>query len=185
MVITFNNLQLIKEEGDEVITIEEVKAYLKISGVIDDSKILQLIKSARRFAEDLCGVSLLKQTYLITYLFWLIKCNQIIFPITLVNTIENIEYTNSRCQTNVLDRQYYCFDSESQILTLKTTYNFDSLKITFITKPEIGNIEKFKLLLLQHISLLYEIDTTKKNCKTVEVQNKINNLYSSYRLLRL
>ena len=185
MITIFESIECIKENTNEIVTTEEIKDFIKISSNSEDKKILQLSHSARKFAENFCNISIVPQNYSVLYSQQYIKYDKIIFPISPVNSVEKVEYIWENCTYKLVNEKLYCFNNDTQVLHLKLNNYFDLMKIIFSTKPDIQKIENLKLLLLQHIKFLYEEQILGKVCNEKSTLNKIQDLYSPYRILRI
>lgn len=183
MITIFINLALLEELEKEILTLEETKNFLKVSGNSDNEKILQFIKQARRFAESFCGISLIRQIYLITYNNKPIQNKQIIFPIS--NIDEIIEINIAACQNQILNKKDYYFDKKPQILYLKPDINSNIIKIKFSTSSNLLKIDEFKIPMLQHINILYKRMLPTNNKNELSLEDEIKNLYLPYRIIRI
>jgi uncharacterized phiE125 gp8 family phage protein len=183
----YDSIEVLSENlGKEILTLEEVKHFLKVSGTKDDALISQLIKSAIKRAESLCNLSISDKTYSI--LFSRSNCNNsFTFPIYKIFQIISV-FAKNDCDETSIDSSNYCFDLNSQILTLKyNAYYNGKIKVIFQAKLEENfiNFDDLKYALLAHINLLYKRRLASLDSKEIDIEARIAGLYRPLRFFKL
>lgn len=91
----------------EPITLEEVKARLRMTATADDALITSLIAPARAFAEKICGYSLASKTYIFSLRSFPWPHESIKLPVPPVSAIESITYLDADGDTQTWDAAEY------------------------------------------------------------------------------
>ena len=183
----YDNIEILSEiPATDILILDEVKHFLKVSGVKDDELITQLIKSAIKRAESLCNISIIDKTYSIV--FPRLDCNQSAsFPIYKIAKIISV-FSKSDCDETIILPSNYCFDVESQILTIKNSMNYiGKIKVIFETKlnDNFINFDDLKQTLFMHINLLYKRRLASLDSKELDIEIRIAGLYRSFRFFKL
>ena len=184
----YDNLEIVSESDNEVLSLSDVKNFLKVSGNKDDALISQLIRSAIKKAESFCSIAIINKTYSIV--FPRIDCNKAIsFPIYKVSKVTKVYVKNSNnCDEKELDSSNYCFDIDSQLLTIQNTMLYiDRIKVIFETtfNHDSSNFDDLKQALYMHINLLYKQRLASLDSKELDIDARIAGLYGSLRSFKL
>lgn len=174
----YKNIEIVKQSGNELIGLDEAKEFLRINADDNNPLINNLIKQARKYAENLCNLSLVDKIYAITYN--VIKEYEIILPYGPVAKIEKIEYLIGGTKIPFTN---YFFNIDLQELYLGSkNIAHSGLTITYSTQFDESHIhyDEIKSVLMMHINLLY-----KYRLPDSDLLRKINNLYQNIRQLRI
>ncbi|MCH1385752.1 MAG: head-tail connector protein [Flavobacteriaceae bacterium] len=165
-----------------VISLDEVKLYLRIFGDDDNTMIQMFIDAAYQNAERITGLDLLTTTY---------ECYRPSFYGDLTirrapfQSVESIEYLKDGVYTTLDSSKYKVTDTLSygvidQIEPPSTDDDVKSVKITFKTGygDDIGSVPyPIKLSLLQMVSLWYD------NRGACECPDSISEILSGYQVI--
>ena len=66
MINLYNNLLILDESEQKILTLAEVKDFMKVTCAKDDEQIQDMMKEAICFAEKFCGISLVDKSYLVS-----------------------------------------------------------------------------------------------------------------------
>lgn len=183
----YNSLEILSDVGgEEILTLSEVKEFLKVYGSKDDNLISGLIKSAMRRAENLCNLSLSNKTYSIVYSSFCDGSTVIRFPIyKVLKVIEIFEIID--CKEKKLKAINYCFDIDTQYLSIKNIGSGEKIKIIFETvfDSKSLNLYDLKSALLFHINLLYKRRLVSLDSKEIDLDERVVALYRPFRFFRL
>jgi hypothetical protein len=186
MINLYNNLLILDESEQEILTLAEVKDFMKVTCAKDDEQIQDMTKEAICFAEKFCGISLADKSYLVSYMRCSINNNYIKLPIRFIESITKVLILDKFSDQSVeLDKQYYNFDLDLQIFFLLRNLDFDLIKIYFKSGLSVIKVSDLRFALLIHINILYKkrLPSTKNN--EVNFYSEVEKLYLPYRLLRL
>ena len=115
-------------------------------------------------------------------------CNQSAsFPIYKIAKIISV-FSKSDCDETIILPSNYCFDVESQILTIKNSMNYiGKIKVIFETKlnDNFINFDDLKQTLFMHINLLYKRRLASLDSKELDIEIRIAGLYRSFRFFKL
>ena len=98
------------DASSEPVTVAEAKAHLRVETTDDDTYITTLIKIARKHIEDICGISMISQTWDL----WLNHFpNEIKIPRPPLISVTSITYTDTDGDSQTLATGVYTVDSDS------------------------------------------------------------------------
>jgi uncharacterized phiE125 gp8 family phage protein len=183
----YSNIEILEEISEQkILTLKEVKNFLKVSGNNDNDLISQLIKSAIKKAESLSNISIIDKKYSI--IFPQLNCkNLLFFPIYKISNIISV-FSKNNCNEKELNQSNYCFDIDNQSLLIKNSMiNFEKIKIIFEAKLDENSIhfDSLKQSLLMHINLLYKKRLAFLDSRELDIETRISGLYQSFRFFKL
>lgn len=160
-------LRLITPPKSEPLTLQEVKAHLRVDGEADDSLINSLILSARQYAEKHQSRALLTQTWELTLDEF--PAMPLSLPLPPLQSVDEISYTDYAGNTTVIDPADYVVDPASFLGRIDhafgkswpsiTLRSLGGVKITFTagygdTPADVPQMTKQAMLVL--IGHMYE-----------------------------
>lgn len=183
MKTSYVKLSLIDEKKSNLLSLDEIKKFLKVSGSSDDDQISDLFNKAVSFAERFCATSLREQSYKVVYSNQGLNCEKIILPTSNIESIEEIKIIFLSGLEKTLDSKLYHFDINSQILFFKNNCDGNLIQIRFKTYVNEIENEKFEMPLLKHINLLYKKRLTGMANIEISLESEIENLYKDLRVI--
>lgn len=118
-------LRLITGPSVEPISLNEVKAQLRIDGSADDTLLTSYIAAARAYVESTTGLALNTQTWEMTLHDWPYGSNPIVLPKQPVQSITSITYADQANQTQTLASSVYEIDVTRTPAFITLTENSD------------------------------------------------------------
>ena len=118
-------LRLITGPSVEPISLNEVKAQLRIDGSADDTLLTSYIAAARAYDESTTGLALNTQTWEMTLHDWPYGSNPIVLPKQPVQSITTITYADQANQTQTLASSVYEIDVTRTPAFITLTENSD------------------------------------------------------------
>lgn len=118
-------LRLITGPSVEPISLNEVKAQLRIDGSADDTLLTSYIAAARAYVESTTGLALNTQTWEMTLHDWPYGSNPIVLPKQPVQSITTITYADQANQTQTLASSVYEIDVTRTPAFITLTENSD------------------------------------------------------------
>lgn len=118
-------LRLITGPSVEPISLNEVKAQLRIDGSADDTLLTSYIAAARAYVESTTGLALNTQTWEMTLHDWPYGSNPIVLPKQPVQSITTITYADQANQTQTLASLVYEIDVTRTPAFITLTENSD------------------------------------------------------------
>ena len=184
----YENIEIIDESDNDVISLQEAKDFLKVSGSKDDELIGKLLKYVIYKAENFCNISLINKTYLVTYARLYCDNRKIRLPIYKVSRIIKISISDEEnCSDEEIQPSDYCFDIDSQSLFIKNIKYGKRIKIIFETVFDNTSLNFYDLryALLFHLNLLYKRRLVSLDSKEIDIELRIAGLYRPFRFFKL
>lgn len=171
--------KILEVQPQEIILLDDVKNYLRITDDFDDKLIGELIYTAIDIAEKFLGLSLLTKKVR----FYKKQLDDYRFDLKYlpIINIDKIEITTDT-KSEILESDNYLLNNGVLYLTNIINNNIENIAIDYFigfTKENIPQVLKQGILL--HVSEMYDRDNLKSN----QFSQIVTNLYSSYRKLRL
>jgi len=168
--------QILKKENAAVLTVEEVKNFLRLSHDYDDFLVKDLIQAAIDYAENFTGKFINVRT---TECFVSKSDKEIRIKYAPLNTVLSVEKIVKGNPEDISD-SFGEINLDSALLKINPKYVGEDLVIKF----DCGYKEKvpyaIKMGILKHVSAMYEL-----NENSLDPVEEVRNLYLPFRLFKI
>lgn len=126
----FPALTRISGPASEPVTLAEAKAYLKVTSSGDDALITSLIVAVRKAAEEYMRISLITQSWKLSYDKYATAC--VILPFGPAQSITSVKAITRDAVENVIDSSAYYLSSGNRRLVFDASPLSHRVEITYV-----------------------------------------------------
>ena len=173
------------EIDDEILTLNEVKSYLRISHSDDDVLIKTMMRASREIAESYLGMSVVNKKFKLSF-DPRQEFARITFPEAPIREISRVDVIGENKKTFTLDEGYYFLDSSKRHLRVTSALarivrKPKKLEIYYECGFKMSEIRaSFKVAGLVHIAAMYE-----NRGIAAELPKASKMLYCAYRQVKI
>ncbi|MCE3233043.1 MAG: hypothetical protein K0R98_1300 [Rickettsiaceae bacterium] len=165
----------------EPLTLSEAKDYLKVTGSGDDTLITNLIKSVRETAEKFMKISLINQSWKISYDQY--TPSEVKLLMGPVQTVTSVTAYDRGGEGAVISSDTYYLSSGKQRLIFDVNIVSQHIEIIYLCGYGVSSSyipSPIKQGMLAHIAAIYD---GREGSNTIPAQSKA--LYGPYKMLRI